>query len=83
MAEIVNGDKSATSITSHYISGTSYVFSIEIEFSKFSFGEFQIKVSVDRAISLKYFSPISTHNHIIVPVKPSYLALKSEETALE
>ena len=35
-------------------------------------------MSVDRAISLKYFSPISTANALVVEVKPSYLAVVSD-----
>ena len=75
VGEIISGDKSATSVVSQYLPGTSYSFSVEVEFDKPYFGEFTIKISVDRAIGLKYFSPISTANPLEVDVKPSYLTV--------
>ena len=74
VGNITSGDTGATSITSHYIPGTSFSFSVEVEFDRPYIGEFTIMISIDRAIGLKYFSPISTANSLTIDVKPSFLA---------
>ena len=40
IGQIVSGDQSATSITSQYIPGSTYTFSVTVEFGKEYMGEF-------------------------------------------
>ena len=80
VGEIVSGDKGATSITSQYSPGTTYSFSVEVEFDRPQIGKFDIKLSIDRAIGLKYFSPVSTANPLTVSVNPSYLTRVDADT---
>lgn len=82
VGEITEGDKGAISITSHYIPGTTFTFSVKINFDRPYIGDFSIKISVDRAISLKYFNPVSTANALTVMVRPSFLASVHDQSTL-
>ena len=81
VGEIIEGDKSATSIVSHYLPGTYYIFSVEVDFAQSYFGSFTIKISIDRAIGFKYYSPVSTAKTLSIEVNPSYLSRAGEEEA--
>lgn len=78
VGKLLSGDTSATSITSHYLSGTNYSFTVEVEYGRSYIGRFEIEISIDRVIGLKYFTPIKTSNTLIVDVIPSYLAAVSD-----
>ena len=82
VGNITSGDTSATSITSHYVPGTSFSFSVEVQFDRHYIGEFTIVISIDRAIGLKYFSPISTANTLTITVNPAFLAAVAEDDSL-
>ena len=82
VGEITEGDMSEISITSHYIPGTTFTFAVKINFDRPYIGDFSIKISVDRAISLKYFNPVSTANPLTVMVRPSFLASVNDRSTL-
>ena len=79
VGKIMDGDKGATSITSEYISGSSYSFSVKIEFGRPYIGKFTVKISIDRAIGQKYFGQVSASQSIDVEVNPSYLSAITDE----
>ena len=74
VGEIIDGDDGATSITSEYLPGSSYSFSVKIEFGRQYFGKFTIRISIDRAIGQKYFGQVSASQSITIEVQPSFLS---------
>ena len=82
VGEIIDGDMGATSITSEYLPGSTYSFAVKVEFGRTYIGKFTIKISIDRAIGLKYFGQISASQSIDVDVFPSYLSKVNGESEL-
>lgn len=66
VGEITDGDDGATSITSEYLPGSTYSFSVKIEFGRQYFGKFTIRISIDRAIGQKYFGQVSSSQSITI-----------------
>ena len=73
IGQIISGDKSAISITSQYVAGTSYSFSLTVDFGRPYIGEFNIKVDLNKSLTSKYFGPIPIDS-LNIDVKPLYLA---------
>ena len=82
VGEIMDGDKAATSITSEYLPGSTYSFAVKVEFGRSYIGKFTIKISIDRAIGLKYFGQVSASQSIDVDVQPSFLSKVNGESEL-
>jgi hypothetical protein len=74
LTELVDGDTGALSIKSAYLPGSSYSFSIHIEFGRPYIGEFRVKVRVSPVVSQKYFKTVSTNQVLEVQVQPAYLS---------
>jgi hypothetical protein len=83
IGEIVRGDSNVLSITSEYIPGSSYSFSMEIEFGRNYIGEFEIQVKIDPAIGRKYFGNVSANQMINITVNPAFLSEIDNRDALE
>jgi hypothetical protein len=83
VGNIVDGDTGATSITSQYLPGTSFSFSVTVEFGRTYIGPFTIEVGIDRAVSQKYFGSVSTiASTLVVDVNPAFLSLVSDDDSL-
>ena len=63
-----------TSITSEYLPGSTYSFSVKVEFGRPYIGKFTIRISVDSAIGQKYFGQVSASQSVTVDVNPAYLS---------
>lgn len=73
MVNIINGDQSAVSISSHFIVGTKYSFAITIDYGRPYIGAFTASISVAQELIPRYFGAIPTDS-LTVEVKPNYLA---------
>lgn len=61
IGEIIDGDKSSTSMESKYIAGTSFSFSFKVDFGREYIGKFTIKIRISPEIAAKYYGgPSST-----------------------
>lgn len=70
---VTSGDSSTLGITSKYLAGTAYDFTLTIEFGRPYIGQFTIKVDINRNSVGKYFGAIPI-NPITIVVNPTYLA---------
>lgn len=68
---IISGDQNAVSITSEYIPGTRYIFSLTIEFGRPYIAKFRLSVRVNNSVS-KFFGGIGVQP-LEINVEPSYL----------
>lgn len=75
VGEIIDGDDGALSISSEYLPGSSFSFSVKIDFGRPYMGKFTIKISIDRAIGQKYFGQVSASQSITIDVEPSFLSV--------
>lgn len=71
---IISGDKSATSIMASYIPTSSFMFAVEIDFSREPIGMFTIEVGINDHLVQKYFSGINVSNKLRVDVNPAFMA---------
>jgi cysteine-rich repeat protein len=74
VGEIIDGDKGATSIISEYLAGSSYTFSVKVDFGRSFMGKFTVRVTVDPAIGKKYFGSVSSSHSIEIDVNPAFLS---------
>ena len=58
IGEILDGDKSPTSMKSSYISGSSFAFSFEINFERTYIGKFTIRIKINPVIAMKYYGGV-------------------------
>jgi hypothetical protein len=72
--KIIKGDSSVTSIKSSYIPGSTYSFSIEMDFGHEPIGLFTVQVGIQSGIDLKYFSGIDTTNTLSIDVNPAFMS---------
>ena len=72
--DIVSGYAGAKSITARYISTTSYIFSIEIDFGREPIGIFSVQVGINQRLKTQYFNGIDTSSKINIGCTPAYLA---------
>lgn len=72
--EIINGDKSYTSIKASYVPSTSFTFSIEIDYGREPIGIFTAQIGINPKITQRYFSGIDTSKQATVSVNPAFLA---------
>jgi len=79
MVKLVDGQKTFLSINSKYIQGTSYSFSIEIDFGREPISQFTAEVSINSQIKEKFFSGIDISPVLSIKVNPAYLALVSSK----
>lgn len=77
---ITSGDKSAISITSQYLAGTSYIFTITVEFGKPYIAAFTLHVGINPDL-MKYFGAIPVESYDIA-IQPSYLSSVVDSEAL-
>jgi len=75
----VSGDKSWLSITSQYLAGTSYIFTVTIEFGKPYIAAFTLKLAINSDM-VKYFGSIPIENYDIA-VQPAFLSALNEREA--
>ncbi len=76
VGSITNGDKSAISITSQYLAGTTYIFTVTVEFGKPYIAAFNLRVGISPDL-LKYFGAIPIESYEIA-IQPSYLSAVSD-----
>lgn len=72
----MDGDKSTTGIKARYIRGTSYSFSIEVDFGHEPIGLFSVRVGINPVYAGYYFRNIDASSTITVNVNPAFLALQ-------
>jgi hypothetical protein len=72
--KITKGFSSVLSIKSSYIPGSTYSFSIEMDFGREPIGLFTVQVGLQSGIALKYFSGIDTTNTLSIDVNPAILS---------
>ena len=71
---IIKGFSSVVSIKSSYIPGSTYSFSIEMDFGREPIGMFTVQVGIQSGIALKYFSGIDTTKTVSIDVNPAILS---------
>ena len=76
--KIVSGDKSTTGIRARYIKGTSFSFSVEIDFGREPIGLFAVEIGINPVYANYYFKGIDTSSTLNVNVNPAFLALAQE-----
>ena len=79
IGEIVSGDKSSIGIKSSYIAGSSFLFSVEVEFGRNYIGAFNIRIKIDPKIALKYYGGIFPTQTIEISVNPAYLSTSQDD----
>ena len=79
MANIKEGDKGALSVKSKYIPGSSYSFSVEIDFGRSYIGQFSVELKINPAVTKKFFGNVGTSNSLLVEVKPAFLSTVDNE----
>lgn len=72
--QVTGGNGVAPKITSRYIPGTSFLFSVEIDFSKEPVPQFSAKFSVNQALRTQYFSGVDVSPSFTVDVNPAFLS---------
>jgi hypothetical protein len=72
--KIIKGFSSVVSIKSSYIPGTTYSFSIEMDFGREPIGLFTAQIGIQSGIALKYFSGIDTTKTLSIDVNPAILS---------
>lgn len=77
-ASIIEGDRSAISITSEYLGGTRYIFTVVVEFGRPYIAKFKLSVGVNSSVS-KYFGGIPVQG-LDISVEPSYLMAVSQSS---
>lgn len=63
---IVSGDSKAVSIRSYFLAGTSFSFTMEIEFGRSYIGAFTLEVQISQVIATKYYGNIDTSQPLTV-----------------
>ena len=74
LASIESGDKGAVSIKSSFIPGSSYSFSVEIDFGRSYIGKFSVSVTINPTVGQKFFGTVGTSESLKVDVNPAFLA---------
>lgn len=72
-ASLIGGDQGAISITSSFVIGTKYTFTVNIDFGRPYIGSFKVSIGVSQNLIPRYFGNIPTDN-LVVEVNPQYLA---------
>lgn len=72
--KIVSGDRGVASIKSTYIPGSSYSFSIEMDFGREPIGIFKVEIRLQRDIAFKYYSGIDTSGFLRIDVNPAFMS---------
>lgn len=75
---IVSGDNSAVSITSEYLAGTKFIFTLTVEFGRPYIGKFRLNVGVSSSV-LKYFGGLGVQP-LDITVEPAYLMAVAADT---
>ena len=70
------------SIKSSFLAGTSYAFSIEIDFGRKYIGAFSLEIEVNPSIAQQYFNNIDASEKLVVQIDPKFLSLVQEKTKL-
>ena len=75
---IISGDTGAQSVTSKYVAGSYYMFTITVEFGRPYMGEFELQVRIKNSLT-QFFGGISISSPLVISVNPSYLAAVGEK----
>ena len=78
IGKIVNGDNGAIAIRSTFIPGSSYSFSIEINFGRSFIGKFTVEIQINPVLQ-RYFESVSIGKKLLVDVNPAYLSKVTED----
>ena len=81
IGQIISGDLSSLAITSKYLGGTAYDFTMTIEFGRPYIGQFSIQVDLNRSDIGRFFGTIPI-DPLTINITPSYLAALNENEAL-
>lgn len=85
LVKLIDGQRTFLSISSNYIKGSSYSFSIEIDFGREPISQFTAEISINSQVKERYFSGIDISTTLNVKVNPAFLALvhsKKEDTLI-
>lgn len=66
IANIISGDTGALSVKSRFIPGSSYSFSVEIDFGRSYIGQFSVELKINPAVGNKFFGTVGTSNTLVV-----------------
>ena len=80
--KIISGDSQAVSIRSYFLAGTSFSFSMEIEFRRTYIGAFTLEVRVSEVIANKYYTQVGTSQPLTVEVNPALLSRLGDDDRL-
>lgn len=75
----MSGDQGATSIKTSYIPGTTFGFSMEIDFDRSYIGEFDILIQLNPRLKTRYFKDVDISKGLRVSVNPAYLSRVDSE----
>ena len=79
VAEIISGDKGALSIKSKFIPGSSFSFSVEVDFGRAYIGQFSIEIQINPVVGNKFFGTVGVAHKLVVDVQPAYLSQNEED----
>ena len=79
VAEVLSGDTGVVSIKSKFIPGSSYSFSVEVDFGRSYIGKFSLAVKINPVVGNKYFGTVGFAHKLIVDVQPAYLSQNDED----
>ena len=71
-AEVVEGDK-AISVKSKYIPGSSYSFSVELDYGRSYMGKFSVELKINEKLG-SFFGGVGISNGLTVEVNPAFLS---------
>ena len=74
MAEIKSGDTGALSVKSKYIPGSSYSFSVELDYGRSYMGKFSVELKINPALS-HFFGAVNISDTLLVEVNPAFLSI--------
>ena len=79
--KLTAGDTQTLSITSKFLPGTTFSFSVEIEFGRPYMGLFTLEITVNPTIANKYFINVAPST-LTVEVNPALLSRIDKEDKL-
>ena len=79
VAEIISGDTGALSTKSRFIPGSSFSFSVEVDFGRSYIGQFSIEIKINPVVGNKFFGSVGFAHSLVVDVQPAFLSQNDED----
>jgi hypothetical protein len=79
LVKLTEGQRTFLSINAKYIKGSSYSFSVEIDFGREPVGQFTAEISINKDMQERYFSGININDTLVSQINPAFLALVKRE----